>query len=109
MSDAKLINYSTADFATEAELEVRVYKWQEQKNEYLPKLKKNGLLRYTTLRIWNKEGQFRLGYLFEYKDDLAYKNCQSIWQEVEKNMKAQGTVKVFANRGIVLDDWKSEN
>ena len=40
------------------------------------------------------------------KDEESYKKCQLIWQEIEKNMKAEMPVKVFANRGIVLDDIK---
>ena len=106
MPEAKLINYSTADFGSKVDMEFRLFKWQEQKEQYLPKLESNGLLRFTTLRVWNKEGIFRLGYLFEYKDENAYKKCQLIWQEIEKNMKAEVPVKVFANRGIVLEDNK---
>ena len=106
MSEAKLINYSTADFGAKADMELRLFKWQEQKEEYLPMLEAGGMLRFTTMRVWNKEGVFRLGYLFEYKDEESYKKCQLIWQEIEKNMKAEMPVKVFANRGIVLDDIK---
>ena len=106
MSEAKLINYSTADFGAKADMELRLFKWQDQKEEYLPMLEAGGMLRFTTMRVWNKEGVFRLGYLFEYKDEESYKKCQLIWQEIEKNMKAEMPVKVFANRGIVLDDIK---
>ena len=106
MSEAKLINYSTADFGAKADMELRLFKWQDQKEEYLPMLEAGGMLRFTTMRVWNKEGVFRLGYLFEYKDEESYKKCQLIWQEIEKNMKAEMPVKVFANRGIVLDDSK---
>ena len=67
MSEAKLINYSTADFGAKADMELRLFKWQEQKEEYLPMLEAGGMLRFTTMRVWNKEGVFRLGYLFEYK------------------------------------------
>ena len=106
MTDAKLINFSTADFGSKADMELRLITWNEEKENYLPKLKANGMLRFTTMRVWNKEGVFRLGYLFEYKDEEAYKKCQFIWQEIEKNMKIRSPVKVFANRGIVLDDSK---
>ena len=70
----------------------------------MPMLKAKGLLRFSILRIWNKEGIFRLGYLFEYKDEVAYKSCQEIWMKEESDVKANSPVKIFANRGIVLED-----
>ena len=57
-----------------------------------------------SLLVWNKEGEFRIGYLLEYSDENAYKDCQDIWQDLEKNMKSETVVKVFANRGIVIED-----
>ena len=104
MSQTKLINYTTADFATKADMELRIYKWQEHKDKYLPKLQSKGMLRFSITRVWNKEGVFRIGYLFEYRDEKAYKDCQEIWQDIEKNMKSETVVKVFANRGIVVED-----
>ena len=104
MSEAKLINYSTADFGAKADMELRLFKWQDQKEEYLPMLKAGGMLRFTTMRVWNKEGAFRLGYIFEYKDEEAYKKCQPIWQGIEGEIKNEAPVKIFANRGIVLED-----
>ncbi len=62
------------------------------------------MLRFSITRVWNKEGVFRIGYLFEYRDEKAYKDCQEIWQDIEKNMKSETVVKVFANRGIVVED-----
>ena len=104
VSDAKLINFSTADFSSKAEMQMNFNNWQSESEQYLPKLKSLGMLRFCILRVWNKEGVFRLGYIFEYKDENAYKNCQPIWQEVEKKGKAEAPVKIFANRGIVLED-----
>ena len=104
MSEPTLINYTTADFSSKADMEVRIYKWQEQRDKYLPKLKARGMLRFTITRVWNKEGVFRIGYLFEYKNEKAYKDCQEIWKETESKMKAEQAVKVFANRGIVIVD-----
>ena len=104
MPDAKLINFSTADFSSKAEMQMNFNNWQSESEQYLPKLKSLGMLRFCILRVWNKEGVFRLGYIFEYKDEDAYKNCQPIWHEVEKKGKAEAPVKIFANRGIVLED-----
>ena len=104
MSEAKLINYSTADFATKSDMELALYKWKEVRDKIMQELKAKGLMRFTILRIWNKEGIFRLGYLFEYRDESAYNDCQEIWQQQESNVQENAPVKIFANRGIVLED-----
>lgn len=104
MEESKLINYSTADYGSKGDMELALYRWKEKREAQMAKLKAKGLLRFTILRIWNKDGVFRLGYLFEYKDEKSYKNCQDIWQEEERNTKATSPVKIFANRGIVLED-----
>ena len=104
MTESTLLNHTTADFSTKADMEIRIYRWQEQREKYLPKLQEKGMLRFTITRVWNKEGVFRIGYLFEYKNEKAYKDCQDIWQEIETKMKAEQAVKVFANRGVVLVD-----
>ena len=104
MEEAKLINYSTAYYVSKADMELALYRWKEKRDTLMPMLKAKGLLRFSILRIWNKEGIFRLGYLFEYKDEVAYKSCQEIWMKEESDVKANSPVKIFANRGIVLED-----
>ncbi len=32
-----------------------------------------------TIKVWNKEGVSRLGYLFEYQDNKAYQKCKPIF------------------------------
>ena len=39
MSEPTLINYTTVDFSTKADMEVRIYKWQEQRDKFLPSSK----------------------------------------------------------------------
>jgi len=75
----------------------------------LPKLKANGILRMVTTKVWNKEGVNRLGYLFEYEDDKAYQKCQPIFQEIERNEKKDQMIKVFGNRGVVLEEYDFRN
>ena len=69
MKKSKLINYTTQDFVSEKELELKLFRWNNIKDKYLPKLKANGILRIVTTKVWNKEGVSRLGHLFEYEDD----------------------------------------
>ena len=104
MKDSKLINYSTQDLSTESDMLITLHNWQDKKEKFLPKLKSKGLLRHAIMRVWNRDGSFRLGHIFEYKDENAYKNCQPIWQEIEKQDKSKVPMKIFANRGIVLED-----
>ena len=55
MKKSKLINFTTQDFVSEKELELKLYRWDKVKDKYIPKLKVNGLLRVVTTKIWNKE------------------------------------------------------
>ena len=32
-------------------------------------------------KIWNREGAFRFGILFEYKGEKAYKDCQNLLEK----------------------------
>ena len=104
MKESKLINYTTQDFSTESDMLITIHNWQDNKDKFLSQLKPKDLIRYVMMRIWNREGSFRLGHLFEYKDENSYKNCQPIWQDIEKQGKTKVPMKVFANRGIVLED-----
>ena len=36
MKKTKLINYTTQDFVSEKELELRLYRWNTMKDKYLP-------------------------------------------------------------------------
>ena len=109
MKKSKLINYTTQDFVSEKELELKLFRWNNIKDEYLPKLKANGILRIVTTKVWNKEGVSRLGHLFEYEDDKAYQKCQPIFQEIERNEKKDQLIKVFGNRGVVLEEYDFRN
>ena len=39
----------------EKELELKLFRWNNIKDKYLPKLKANGILRMVTTKVWNKE------------------------------------------------------
>ena len=109
MRKSKLINYTTQDFVSEKELELKLFRWNNVKDKYLTKLKANGILRMVTTKVWNKEGVSRLGHLFEYEDDKAYQKCQPIFQEIERNEKEDQLIKVFGNRGVVLEEYDFRN
>ena len=79
MKKSKLINYTTQDFVSEKELELKLFRWNNIKDKYLPKLKTNGTLRMVITKVWNKEGISRLVHLFEYENDKACQKCQPIF------------------------------
>ena len=107
--ESKLINFSIADYSSKSDLEHNLFKWNEVKDKYLSKLEEKGMIRFTILRIWNKDGIFRLGYLFEYEDDKAYQKCQPIFQEIERIEKEDQLIKNFGNRGVVLEEYDFRN
>ena len=106
MSESKLMSYITSDFTSKSDMRVGAEEWQAIIQEMLPKFKKAGAIRQTVSQIWNKEGVFRLGNMWEYKDEKAFIECQNLFREAEKkfNQKTQIAVKDFSNRGIILYD-----
>ena len=78
---------------------ITLHNWQDKKGKFLPKLKSKGLLRHAIMRVWNRDGSFRIGHIFEYKDENAYKNCQPIWQEIEKQEKSKVPIKIWQHGG----------
>ena len=103
-NNPKLINFTTQDFTSEKELELASLRWDQVKVSYYKRLKEKGLLRFVSLRIWNKENVSRLGFVFEYKDEEAFKACLPIWKEIDAMESQDMIIKTFSNRGIVLED-----
>ena len=113
MTTSKLINYTTREFVSENELELYAAK---QDDIFTPKVveefKKAGMLRRVLTRIWNKEGVARVGILFEYKDEKAFKNCQIIVDEFYDKYKKDFSLinaKIVSSRAITLLDYVSED
>ena len=104
--DTLLISYTTVDFRTKTEMELALRRWDENKEKWLEKFKDAGMTSNINTQIWNKEGVFRLGNMWEYKDEKAFIACQNLFREAEMKFeqKAKITVKNFSNRGIILYD-----
>lgn len=58
---------------------ITLHNWQDDKDKFLSKLKSKRLIRHVIMRVWSRDGSFKLGHLFEYTDENAYKMCQPIW------------------------------
>ena len=101
--DALLISYTTVDFQTKNELELFLRRWDEKKDYWLAKFKIAGMVSTITTQIWNKEGVFRIGRIFMYKDEKAFIACQKIFREFE-NENSDIKRKISSSRGVVLDE-----
>ena len=101
MTNVTIINYTTRDFATKEQLELYLIR---QEKVYTPEIIKlfteAGLLRRVVTQIWNKQGKFRLGVYYAYRDEKAFVNCQKILNGIptdEENPVIQN-----ADRGVVV-------
>ena len=103
-----LVNFTSGVFRSEKEMELYQFRWSQVRDKYLPRLREKGLVRYDSMKIWNKHGKTQMGWLFEYTDPEAYKRCQSIFKEIETDM-GDLELQLTTYRGVVTDDydWKS--
>ena len=101
---AKLVNYTVQTYMNERDMNFADSQWQELKKEYLPRLKVAGLKKMTGMRIWNKEGAFSIGWVFEYENEEAFKKCRPIWQEIDRLEQSQYPLKTLSFRGVVISE-----
>ena len=110
MSNVNLINYSTREFTTKGEMDSYIRKQDEIFTEKVTKIFIDaGMLRRVVTQIWNKEGTFRVGILFEYKDQEAFKNCLSLLEKYYLPHLKDYNTKVIGSRGIVVHEFVSDN
>ena len=103
-----LINITIQSFKSENELELSLLKWDSVKEKFMPRLDRNGLIRYSITRIWNKKDQYQLGHIFEYKNEQAMKDCLPIWNDIEREFKDKIPNIAVGYRGILLDQYESK-
>ena len=68
-------------------------------------MKKNGMKKWVTSRIFNKDNKFVIANWLEYESQEAYENCNELFeQHVAKNRNdlSKHTVKIQSYRGIVI-------
>ena len=74
-----MINYSTRDFATTEQRKLYLLRQEKPFSPEVIKLfTEAGMLRRAVTQIWNKEQSYRVGIVFEYRDQDAYKACQAL-------------------------------
>ena len=110
MPTSKLINYTTREFMSDNELELYAKKQDEIFTEEVTKIFiEAGMLRRVVTQIWNKKETFRVGIIFEYKDQTAYKNCQSLLEKHYLPFLKDYNTKVIGSRGIVVHEFVSDD
>ena len=67
--------------------------------------KKAGMLRRVVTKIWNREGAFRVGILFEYSGEKAFKDCQKLLEKHYLGHLKDFNTKVVGSRGIVVHEF----
>ncbi len=109
MTISKLINYTTREFISENELELYISKQDEIFTpEIIKEFSNAGMLRRVVTRIWNKEGVARVGILFEYRDEKAFVDCQTLLDKHHAPKVSSFVNKIIGSRGIVLHEFTSE-
>ena len=106
MSTSKLINYTTRDFLSENELELYISKQDSIfTDDVVSIFKRAGMLRRVVTKIWNREGAFRVGILFEYTGEKAFKDCQKLLEKYYLGHLKDFNTKVVGSRGIVVHEF----
>ena len=104
--NAKLMSYNTQDFPTKFHMEAQIKELEKITSdiEMVNKLKRAGLISYTLTQVWNKQGKFRLGHYWSYKDEKSFVNCQKIINQIPRDDEdsASNNSILQADRGIVL-------
>ena len=77
--EPKLMSYITAKYSTKSDMMLSEREWQEVIGKILPRFKEAGALRQVVTQIWNQEGSFILGNLWEYADEKAFIACQELF------------------------------
>lgn len=100
-----LMNITVQTFKTENELELSVSRWDSVKDQFMPRFREAGLTRYSCTRIWNRQSQYQLAFVFEYRDKKAMDECLPIWKEIEKEWKQKIENVTVGYRGVLIDQY----
>ena len=91
-------------FTIDRDLQFHLSQWERRKTEFLPKPKAAVLIKFTGVKVWNKEGKATLGWIFEYEDADAFKRCQDVFKEIEREENNEVPVIRQAFRGVVIEE-----
>lgn len=104
--EPKLMSYITAKYASKADMLASEREWQDVIGEMLPSFKEAGAMRQVVTQVWNSEGNFILGNMWEYADEKAFIACQKLFREAESkhDQRLDTAAIIVPSRGIILHD-----
>ena len=105
----KLISYTIVDPLFETHMELGTRFFEEKASEFFYKTEKKGLLRWRMNRVWNKQGNFTISQVNEYRDEKAFVACQTLLDKYHAPQVKTFVNKVVGSRGIVLHEFTSED
>ena len=109
MTATTLINYSTRDFASKEDLELYLKRQDAAFSPDVTKLFTDaGMLRRVVTRIWNKKHTFRVGIVFEYRDQATFEACKPLLEKHYLSAVEGLATQVFGSRGVVLHEFVSD-
>ena len=102
----KELRFSILEVFQHGQVELR--QQQEVMGKMLPRFKEAGALRQIVTQIWNQEGSFILGNLWEYADEKAFIACQELFREAEAaHSESTGVSSIIVpSRGVILHDTR---
>ena len=105
MKDAEFTSYTIIEFPSEAEMEFFLSERISKSASLRYRMKKSGMKKWVTSRIFNKEIKFVIANWLEYESQEAYETCNEMFDNhvVENcNELPRHTVKIQSYRGIVI-------
>ena len=106
MMEPKLMSYITSKFSSKGDMMAAEHAWQDIISDMLPRFKEAGALRQVVTHVWNQEGSFILGNLWEYVDEKAFIACQPLFREAEVKLNERTGIAsiIVPSRGVILHD-----
>ena len=103
--DAKLMSYNQLDFPSKAHMESKIREIEDQVDRYSEQMAAAGLVSFTLTQVWNKQGKFRLGSYFAYRDEKAFVDCQKILNGMPQDEENPAIEN--ADRGVVVLNFEA--
>ena len=102
----KLMSYNQSDFQSKAHMEMSIAEIEKNVAAIGDQMREAGLLSFTVTQVWNKQGKFRTGTYWAYRDEKAFIDCQKLFREAEMELgrRTEIAMKVISNRGVILTD-----
>jgi len=101
---SRLMNITTQTVQTKQDMELADLRWKELQHRYLPRLQEAGLLKWSKVLVWNKNDRTTYKRVFEYRDADSFASYKPIWEDIEKAVFVGLTIKMAADRGILIEE-----